>query len=369
MKSKNIFWVVLTLIILGCSNDDNPIEEPEEVTIASFRVVGEDADNVYQYDYDGDIGSGELINLTEEIGVLPSFLTLRQLDEFLSFYSFRDGAFSLAQRNYRNGASATYVDFYANGPNRSVAWGTNTLTNVFFGYFGSGDSRVLAIQDVDLQNSQSQDLTIDFNINLLFQPVLFEDKVYITYLDNEGNYKLTFYDTLGKTLGPIINFSTIPISILIDAAGDVAVVKNGITPTLEIYDSDDLLFKGANDLTFNTGFSPGPVDGAELLDNKLYYAMPFVQPARFSAGPAIFDLETQENMAIDLIGIVEEAEQEMGFTITVNTQTFSRSKNMFFVGYALLETGNQGGVLQISTEGELVNNTTFPFFPTYIIKD
>ena len=97
--------------------------------------------------------------------------------------------------------------------------------------------------------------------------------------------------------------------------------------------------------------------------------MPFVQPARFSAGPAIFDLETQENMAIDLIGIVEEAEQEMGFTITVNTQTFSGSKNMFFVGYALLETGNQGGVLQISTEGELVNNTTFPFFPTYIIKD
>ncbi len=369
MKLKNTFWIFLVLTIIGCSNDDAPVEEVEAIPIASFQVIGEDANKVYQYVYNGETDAGNLFDLTSDLGVLPSYLTLRQVDDFISFYSFRAGAFSLAQKNINTGATANFEDFYANGPDRAVVWGTNTLNSVFFGYFASGDARVLAIQDVALQDFTSQDLTIDFNIDLLFQPLLFNNKVYITYLDNEGNYKLTFYDTSTKVLGSILNFNNTPISILIDSSGNLAVIKNGVNATLETYDSDSLSLIGSSPLAFNTGFSAGPVEGAVLNNNKLYYALPFAQPSRFAAGPAVFDLITQENFAIDFLGIINEIEQETGLAITLSTQRYSSKENMFLVGYALLETGNEGGVLQISPDGKLVNNVTFPFFPTDIIKD
>ena len=95
-----------------------------------------------------------------------------------------------------------------------------------------------------------------------------------------------------------------------------------------------------------------------------------MQPARFSAGPAIFDLETQNNFAVDLVQIAETVEEEIGSRITINTQIYSDLKNRFFVGYSVLDSeGNQGGVLQISTSGELISNSIFSFFPTNIIED
>jgi len=369
MNSKIVFWVILTLLIVGCSTDDGPIQEPEKTPNASFQVIGEDANSVFEYSYNAETEIEKLVNLTTEIDVLPNYLTLRQTDEFLSFYSFRQGAFSLDIKNVRTGAVAKYVDFYANGPSRSVVWGTNTLTNVFFGYFQPGDSRVIGIQDVEIQNQTSQDLTIDFDIDLLFQPILFDEKVYITFLDNQGNYKLTIYNILTKNLGTLVNFGNIPISILIDETGDLAVIKNGSNATIELYDADNLSFISTTNLGFNSGFSPGPIDGAVLSNNKLYYPLPFVQPARFSAGPAIFDLETQENFVVDLVALSETIEEEIGERITVSTQIFSSSRNRFFVGYAILETVNEGGVLQISTNGELISNTSLPFFPTDIVLD
>ncbi|MDT0606139.1 hypothetical protein [Croceitalea rosinachiae] len=369
MRLKTSVWAVFALLAMGCSSDDNVIQEQEETPIASFQVIGEDANSVFQYAYNAENETEEFINLTTEIGVSTGYLTLRQIDEFLSFYSFSQGAFSLDIKNIRSGAVANYVDFYVDGPERSLVWGTNTLTNVFFGYFQPGSSRVLGLQDVEIQNQQSVDVTIDFDINLLFQPILFDEKVYISFLDNKGNYKLTVYDTTTKTLGTILNFDTTPISILIDETGNLAVVKNGANATIELYDADSLFFISMVELGFNSSFSPGPLDGAVLQNNKLYYPLPFVQPARFSAGPAIFDLETQENFAIDLVAIADTVEEEIGKRITISTQVFSSSKNRFFVGYALLETAIEGGVLQISTDGELISNTSFPFFPTDIVFD
>lgn len=369
MRLKTGLWAVLVLFVTGCSNDDNAIPEPDAIPIASFQVIGEDANSVFQYSYNAETEGGEFINLTAELGVSPDYLTLRQTDEFISFYSFSQGAFSLDIKNIRTGAFANYVDFYANGPDRSVVWGTNTLTNVFFAYFQPGDSRVIGIQDVEIQNQLSQDLTIDFGIDRLFQPILFDGKVYISFLDNQGNYKLTVYNTVTQDLGTILNFNNIPISILIDSAGDLAVIKNGANATIELYEADSLSLINTLELAFNSGFSAGPVEGAVLSDNKLYYPFSFVQPARFAEGPAIFDLETQQNFVADLDAISETVEEEIGKRITISTQVFSESKNRFFVGYALLETVNEGGVLQISTNGELISNTPLEFFPTDMILD
>ncbi|WP_350289399.1 hypothetical protein [uncultured Croceitalea sp.] len=369
MKLKVLLLAALATCVIGCSNDDNFTEEPQQLQKASFKVVGEDASSVYLFSFDGNLETSTTDNLTQEIGVQPNYLTLRQLDNLLSFYSFSEGVFSLVQIDIETNTIASFDDFYANGPGRSVVWGTNNLNTVFFGYFTPGNARNLAIQNVELPSLDSQDFTIDFNIDTLFQPIQFNGKIFLTYRDSLGNYKVTFYDTISKTQGPIVNFNTVPVSILIDNAGDLAVVKNGVDATLEKYDSNSLVFLSSEELNFNSGFVPGPIDGAVLSEDRLYYSKPFVQPARFSAGPAIFDLVTQENIVVDLASIADKLEEELEASIILVGQRFSKSQKVFLVSYAVVSQEIKGGVAQISTDGNLISNTTFPFQPNVILED
>lgn len=368
MNLKRVLYAFLALIVIGCSSDDmGSNQENQDPTAADFVVIGEDLDKVYQFNYDAASESGQTFDLSQDLGIGTNYLTLREIDDFLSFYTFAGGSFSLAQKDVFTGATANFDNFYSNVPERSLAWGTNTFTNVIFGYFT--DSRNLAVLDLELNGLTSTDYIVDFGLEFLFQPLIHEDRIFITYRDNQGNYKVTFFNTLTKSVGSILNFNTVPISILISGEGNLVVVKNGIDPTLEIYDSSTLTFINSTTLDLSSSFSTGPLDGAVFSDNKLHYAMPYTQPSRFVSGPAIYDALTHENFVVDLIGIVEEVEQDFDDSIGITVQTYSDLQNVFLVGYGLLGNEVKGGVLQISPEGELLANIELPFFPSYFVKD
>ena len=369
MKLKKILLPLMAVFVIGCASDDAGIPVIEEIDPVDFIVIGENANSVVQLTYDASSDSEQSFNLSEEINVGLDYLTLRQSGDLISFYSFADGAFSLAQKNLRTNQTNTYDDFFANSPGRSVAWGINNDTNVFFGFFGPNNARNLGIQDVQLEGTDSNDVTIDFDIDFVFQPLLYDDKVYFAYRDNQNNYKFTFYNTLTRMSGPILNFGPIPISFLVSDVGDIVIIENGTSPNLGNYDPETLTLLDETPLNFGTALSQGPIPGAVLDGNRLYYARPTIQPARLFAEPAIFDLTTQEDFQIDLTGIITELEQEIETDITITTLVFSASKNVFLVGYRLLETGVSGGVLQISPDGKLIKNVAVRFFPTFFVQD
>ncbi|UJH68950.1 hypothetical protein [Allomuricauda sp. SCSIO 65647] len=371
MNLKRILCTVLALVGMGCSTDDNGVtqEDIKKTAKADFMVIGEDLDTVYQFNYDADSNNGEQIDLTDELGVWPNYITLRQFKDQLSFFSFFAGAFSLAVKDVSTGALANYDSFYTYSTERSVAWGTNNTSNVFFGYFGPWSSRNLAIQDISLQENEGEDITIDFGIDQVFQPLFLEDKIYMVYRDNQGDYKLTQYNTRTKNKGATLDFGETAISILTNESGNLVVIRNGVETTLEIYDADSLMFLGGVPMSLDSGFLPGPIDDAIVVDNRFYYSMPYAQPAPFSAGPAIYDLTTQENRRIDFLAIANEIEIELGTGITVIAQDYDWIQEVFLVGYRVRTEEVLGGVMQISTDGELLANITVPFFPTYFVKN
>jgi hypothetical protein len=371
MKLKKLFLPLLALVFIGCTSDDSDeMTAPEtEIPVADFIAIGEDFDNVYQYDFDGASEMGELTNLTQELNVTPDYLTLREVDDLISFYYFRGGAFSLIIRDVATGLSANYSDFFANSAGRSVAWGINNESNVFFGFFGPSGTRNLGIQDVELISSDIQDTAIDVDIDFVYQPLLFNNKIYFAYLDNQGNYKFTFYDTSSNLSGPILNFNSVQISFLVAESGDIAIVKNGVNASLELYDADTLSLLDEISLEFNTAFSAGPVDGAVFDNGVLYYAFPYVQPSQYPSGPAVFDTETQENTLVDLFSIAAGVEQELGSTIGLTVQIYDAIQDVFLVGYEVLDQSAGGGVLQISAEGALISNTPTTFVPTYFVRN
>jgi len=371
MKLKKFALPLLVLFLGACNSDDpegtNPIET--EIPVANFIAVGEDATNVYQYVFDGETEVGEVENLTTDFSINTGYLTLRQTDDLLSFYYFEGGSFSLILKNIRTGATARYSNFFANSEGRSVAWGTNSESNVFFGFFGPAGTRNLGIQDVEFQSNAIEDTEIDSDIDFVYQPVLFNNKIYFVYLDNSGDYKFTFYDTNTKSSGPILNFDSIPISFLIEESGNIAIIKNGVDASLELFDPDTLTSLETLPLGFNTAFTAGWVDGAVFDGNVLYYAFPFVQPSQYPSGPASFDLGTQENSLVDFFAIAEGVEEELGQAIGLTIQIYDPNQNVFLVGYEVLDQSARGGVLQISPNGTLISNITTAFVPVYFVRN
>ena len=84
---KGIFALVI-FTFLSCSKDDAveavTLSEPEFDII----LVGEDAERVYQFDYNTVNNIEEQSDLTQELGLGSSYLTLRQEGDLLSFYIF-----------------------------------------------------------------------------------------------------------------------------------------------------------------------------------------------------------------------------------------------------------------------------------------
>ncbi len=374
MKLKNWIGLVLFLGLVACSSEFEPVEQPLGPTSGQgqgvdFMVIGEDLDKVYQFTYNAALGDGTSIDLTQELNVPSDYLTLRQKDDVLSFYSFEGGFFSLSLKNVATGQSTLYDDFYLNTPERSIAWGINDDEAVFFGYFGPNGARNLALQDFELQGSGSTDFTIDFNITATFTPLLFDGKVYISFTDSMGNYKLTFYDTEVMAVGPILDFGTTPVSFFITDTGDLAVVKNQLETSLDTYGADDLLFINSVPMDINLGFSPGAVSDVFLIGDELYFNVDYPQPSRFSEGPAVYNLSSKEINILDLFTIVETVEQEVGTNLTITTQVYDSTRNVFLIGYAILNDEARGGVIQASVNGDFLADIPLSFFPTYFVRN
>ncbi|MDC6366380.1 MULTISPECIES: hypothetical protein [Flavobacteriaceae] len=366
---KNGIWILIVLLLVGCSADNDSDEDLPKNQATDFTVIGEDLTSVFQYTYDSGLNSGQTFNLTQDLGVPVDYLTLNQLNETLSFYSFSNGAFSLAIKNIITEETQLYPNFYNNTAERSVTWGVNNTTNVFFGYFGPFDSNGLGLQDWELGEGTSTDVSVDFGVDATFTPKLHDNKVYMAFRDNLGNYKFTFYDAITMVKGPVLNFSKVPISFFITDSGNIAVVKNELNGDLEIYNPGDLSFREQTTLDISLGFTAGAVNDAELVGNNLYFNFFYPQPSRFTKGPAVYNLDTKETTFLDLASLVTQAEAEIGKAINLTVQVYDASQDIFLIGYGTFDNPIEGGVIVASIDGELLQQISLPFFPTFFVKN
>ncbi|MEM8999087.1 MAG: hypothetical protein AAGB24_02400 [Bacteroidota bacterium] len=371
-------WILCLLgwLTVACTSDDGTAPIDDQNTTPDFRVIGEDFDTVYQYNYEGEAEVGELVNLSDALNIDPNYLTLRQIDGLISFFSlsFVDGMFSLAQKNLETTNTMVYEDFYANTSSRSIVWGTNDGANVFFGYYGPFGSTNLSLHDIDLSDLSGQDLLLEFGIQDLYEPLYFNEKLFITYKDGGSKYKVVVYDTQTQLIVWTLDFGDFTPSIFIDDGGNLSVLKKraGEDLILETYDFDTLRCINKHTLQLDQIFDSGVFDGFFVNGELLYWAT-YVQPAPIAYGPAIYDVATGQHQQVDLIGIVEQVQQDLNpDSIEITAQGYSVSQSIFLVGYTVrsaLQNSVSGGVLTLSKTGELLSNVEVPFAPTYFIRD
>lgn len=364
---KNWFVPLLfsLFMAMACTKED-PIAPPTAKPIIpiDFRVVGLDETSVYQMDYRAQNKQNEIQNLSAIANVSSEFLTLRELNGLLSFFEFGAGAFSLIQWDTNENTFEDYSNFWFNEPSRGIAWGISDSERVYFGYFAQG-SRNLSILDVDLDNGAIMDIGIDFAIAQVFQPIQFGGKIYFSYRDQQGNNKFTYYNTTTQSSGPILNFDNRPIGYFINSSGDLVIFENGTPPILTRYNHDSLITEEERIFGINLGLNSGPIVGADWVENRFYYPFINAQPARFFSTPAVYDFETNLNHIISLESVIGSLDNYTN--IQIINQQYNATGSSFLVGYGRNSGASQGGVLQISIEGTLINEVSLPFFPLLFV--
>ncbi|GGD49050.1 hypothetical protein GCM10011361_14770 [Muriicola marianensis] len=345
--------------------------EEEEVVLPDFRLIGENTDNVYRFSYDRIAGSGTETNLTQSLGVDPLYLTLRQVEDVVSFYSFSSGSFSLVQVNTFTGQSVAYPDFYTVTDERSITWGANSEDLIFLGNYSPKGSRDFEIRTLDPSDGSFTDLPIALNIQQAYAPLYYRQRLMFTYRDEAGSYKIGIFDSESRTLLLTLDFGQGIPNILIDDVGNIGILVglgNSIF-TYQVYDIEMLDQLSEIPFTLDVFLPPGPLQGT-VFGSTLYYTNNLAQPSEVPFGPAYFDFGTNTNVEIDILGIVQQVESDTGSNIDLTAIRYYDDAEVFLVGYANADFQNDlnGGVLVISKTGQLLDRIPLSFVPTYFVE-
>ena len=378
MKFYRLPWVLYLSIIVtlfpGCTNDDDQTNMVSEDQLPNYTVIGQNFQSVFQFNYDGTLDEGDLFNLTTESNINREYLTLRQVSEVLTFFSFAAGSFSAVQRNYVTGESTFLNEFYTISNERSVTWGTNSENKLFLGFFSPEGSTNYGIRTIDLATGQEIDLIVEYNVNDVFEPLYYSGRLLITYLDSQSDYKLSVLDTDSNTILRTLDFGKSVPSILINKDGDMIILSGNSASEYELtlYDLQTLEVIQEDLFSINRYFFAGPIESeASLVNEKLYYLNLYAQPSNIPFGPATYDFITKENRIIDMLSIVQQVQDEVGLDIELTAFDYNQKSNTFLMGYAKLVDAEtlEGGIIIISEEGRLLKNTNLKFAPTRFIDN
>lgn len=364
--------VVLLVMLAACSTDGIEENNAQSREFPNFIVIGQNADNVYEFNYTSSSDTGETINLTQEAGIKIQYITLRQTGELLTFYSFLDGNFSAIQRNITTGEIQFFPNFYTVDDKRSILWGVNSEEKIFLGFYSPRGTSNLNLLAIDPKLGTQIDIFLENDVQQSFFPLYHSGKLFLTLLDTSNKYSVFVIDAANNSIIERLDFGDSKPSLAIDNAGNVAIIEggSGANSVLSTYDFDTLEKLEGLQFSLGRSFKAGVLE-AEIYDNTLFYTHLFGQPSPITFGPAFYDFTTGENSIINMISIVSTFEQQNQVNIELISWGFDSATENYLIGYGITGPGIamlEGGVLVISLDGNLIQEISLPFAPTYFVN-
>ena len=216
------------------------------------------------------------------------------------------------------------------------------------------------------------DLAIEDAITQVFPPLLHENRLIITFLDQNSDYRITVVDTETKTILKTLNFEDAVPSIFVNERGEVVMLVGRDSNRFDVLISDPRTFEiiETKDFSLKSFFSPGPLQ-AYMVDDKFFYSNTLAQPSTVPFGVAIYDFIKQENAIVDMVGVVGEAREKLQINIDLTVYGFSPEADTFFVGFRDASKIGvfEGGIMVISNTGKLIDVLELPFVPSYFINE
>ena len=366
-----LYTALAALFFWNCSNDDMNGEELEASNdIPDFQIIAEDETNIFWYTYEAMSEQGNTVNLTLEDNVDRNYISLRQVGDVISFFSLRDGSFSLLQKNVNDQSTRSIEDFISVSPERSIIWGAVSEDQILMANYNPPSSGQMGIRSLDISTGLFEDTPLASGVADTGNPLYYQERLFIDYFDNTGQYNMVVMDTENLELLRFFDFGDSIPNFLIDDNGNfVLLVGDQGNYRQEVYDVVNMDLIDQSTFVLEQVFLPGPLD-AYLEDDRLYFQYILTQPSPVATAPAFFDFNTSENQIVDIVSIRDEVIAQQGKTISLTAFGFDRLSRTYMMGFGLsaADESFDGGVIVINENGDLIDVIELPFVPTYFIK-
>ncbi len=364
-----LLLIMPLFLLVSCSKEVQDTSVLEATP--KFTAIGEGATSVYQYDFVSFAEEGNLVDLTDELGVGTEYLTLREVGDELTFFSFTSDSFSAYQYHTITGQKRTFENFYIDSDERSITWGASSGDHLFLGFYQPKGERNLYVRVFDPVTGTEKDLFIENSVLHAYKPLFHDDKLFVSYQDADSEFHITIIEGSTLSVKDTLDFEDFAPSFLINDRNELMVIKNkqGSDQEYVIYDFDNWMVLEEGPLQINRTFVPGYLE-SDFIDGKLFYQNLYAQPSTLVFSPAIYDLANRSNSIIDLVGIISNFQDENSTSIIPISQGYDPIGKVILIGFGRNDNINElvGGVLVISEKGELIGHVDLPFVPTYFMK-
>ncbi len=289
--------ISLTLFnISSCSSDDD--NNNNEQAIPSFIVIGKkDNDNAFQYDYNRESQSGELINLGEQ-QIPANYNSVDFKEDVLCFVAPQSTSFKNIRTN-----EITTVDLIFNNSNGELAFShTYSSSHIFSAYQKMVGSNDMYIRSKNIFDASEVDIPIgkaDLVNGLLYS----QNRLVVAYLVRENLqtlYYVTVLNTIDNSIVKTLEFDAGVKFITTDTSGNLMLGSFSSSSTsseLKVYKLNSMeLSAEYTSSSFFTGISNGLFQ-----NNNLFYLQPFPQPSAIPFLPSVYNIETNVTNTIDIL--------------------------------------------------------------------
>ncbi len=380
MKTYNIFYVLLALIIFSCSEADQGSGEG----LGGGETTSIDADYAVLLEKAGNITT-QLLNANREVMTLnPSESALVKTASPL-LVEVLGSKFLQYQKNADCTATITMHDFSTD---------TNEEIEVFSDFNDcslqamaitlSEQSLFIAYQlDLDGKNKENKVRVIDLgtsepsfvDIEIAEKPidlVIANNRLFVMTLDEEitDENNLTVIDLATTTLIHKMSLGNDVRRIFKNRVGNIIISYDELHTTLN---SDSMAFVYTN---YENGKEPNFTSvQADFFDNngRMYYRMNPATYSEYDASPAIYDFSKNLTIIYSFENFLTGAQRNLEFEIENTTVVGYDSENdLILIGYKKSSGNDKGGLLRITPnplpdKPAFIDNINLDGVPTQII--
>lgn len=355
-------FILYTLLVLGlsCSDDEDVVTtEPEEeaLLLSDFSIVSFDDDAFYEYRFDQNTQEATSLNLTEQQGIDRQVFFVHRNESIFGFY---------------NQGNCFVKDFSAN-------------TIAFVDDFGGepGEERITARNDNEtlailytFPNSTNYFLrVIDIVSNFQFNVALGElgpaaklyvkgENVYVVH-NTDQNAQIQRISKENQSVENQMIFDNTVSGLVFGEAQDLFVFSfSGSFKRINASDLSEIS-------TGVSSFVPSDSFTYKYRNGLVYSQFEYPQPNFYLAGPQAYNLETGEEIQVDIATVFDNyiGEQEDTFSVQPVHFDYDIANQVWIVAFtAQIEMEEERyGYFVINEAGEIVRETSLERIPWTVI--
>ncbi len=372
---KRIFHlIVLSLIMVACSNSDDLVNEETVPDVLDITVLGDSENQIYEYTLNNGVISNE-VNLTASLG-LPA--TLERFDVDYPFVNFielteNENNFNLYQKNLVTGEQLTVETICGELVGSQLAYQPIISQNkigLFFYQFNGGGYPDFTLKILDKTTGSCEELFIGNGGFLAYRDTLvYQDRLLLIFQVGEDQFKLLKINLQTSAIEDELTFDT----------NFWGTINNDLlyllldNSQLVSYNLSDFSFEAATAVNFELTLANG-LNRSQIFGDELEVFIPYQQPSIFEGAPGTISLTTGQLVRGNnnyLNNVKERLEFELSSAIDFTTFNTDIETNTVVFGFRKLSTNQteKGGVAFGNFDGEITQIVELPEVPFSIIKN